>query len=317
LTTFWAEFFPEVSSGSKFWTDFPRDGNGVWKTYARPDIALGNSSFPRLEVGDLSDRQKSCFSLRYRKDTKTFYGEPEYCSQEIIPLCYSLPLKISDCSGNYTKSNHTDDVAKLKKILDPQERLKVVASVAQSREFVKASFRSLDMEKAYKGIFELMWYAQLPCFGVQGFSKNEHEHALLKKCIWKGVDVPCSAIFSKFPTDKGMCCVFNMQNADQIYESSVYPDQMVKLQERDRKNAFQRAEVPKDYISNKEPVSANGISMGLTVILDAHSDLIQSSSIQEDFQGFYAIVSSRETQPLVDSKSVRIRAGNLTKKIYY
>jgi len=42
------------------------------------------------------------------------------------------------------------------------------------------------------------------------------------------------------------------------------------------------------------PVSQAGRAEGLSVVLDAHSDLISKSSVSDDFMGFYTVVDSIE-----------------------
>ena len=32
----------------------------------------------------------------------------------------------------------------------------------------------------------------------------------------------CSSIFTMFPTDRGMCCAFNMKKADDMFKASRY-----------------------------------------------------------------------------------------------
>ena len=70
-----------------------------------------------------------------------------------------------------------------------------------------------------------------------------------------------------------------------------------------------------------------GVKKGLTVILDAHTDLIkvntmsiwisvdvdqwnvylQASSVREDFQGFIAVIGERESYPLTNQASNHIQ----------
>ena len=47
---------------------------------------------------------------------------------------------------------------------------------------------------------------------------------MLKWCSWKGVTLDCASIFTLFPTNRGMCCSFNMQRADQMFKRSKYRD---------------------------------------------------------------------------------------------
>jgi hypothetical protein len=77
-----------------------------------------------------------------------------------------------------------------------------------------------------------------------------------------------------------------------------------------RENAFETGDLPPSWIANKEPVSKNGINRGLTLLLDAHTDKVRSdaiqqdlkltsplqiqpSSVDQDFQGFFAIINSK------------------------
>jgi hypothetical protein len=53
-----------------------------------------------------------------------------------------------------------------------------------------------------------------------------------------------------------------------------------------------------------------GHSKGLTLMLDAHSDLIAASSIPDDFEGFLAVIDSRTQYPITSRKSVLIRSGH-------
>ena len=99
----------------------------------------------------------------------------------------------------------------------------------------------MDLDKSYPSLFELLWYSQLPCFDVINITttKANDEYgeialkllsfswqakryfldmfaAMIKRCIWKGVRVSCSSIFSMYPTDRGMCCSFNKQGLNFI-----------------------------------------------------------------------------------------------------
>jgi hypothetical protein len=60
-----------------------------------------------------------------------------------------------------------------------------------------------------------------------------------------------------------------------------------------------------------------GRSKGLTLMLDAHSDLVASNSIPDDFQGFTAVVSSRSQYPVTSGKSVLIRPGHSVSIIFH
>jgi hypothetical protein len=65
-------------------------------------------------------------------------------------------------------------------------------------------------------------------------SETDGEKSILRYCEWKGEPVPCSAIFTTFPTDKGMCCAFNMKAADEIFAGRMYSSLVKELQDEDR-----------------------------------------------------------------------------------
>ena len=42
----------------------------------------------------------------------------------------------------------------------------------ESIEQYEASFGSLDMDRSYFALFELLWYSQMPCFDVKGLTSE-------------------------------------------------------------------------------------------------------------------------------------------------
>ena len=114
------------------------------------------------------------------------------------------------------------NIQKLDISLDPS---KVEERENQTREAVRKyneSFGSLDLENSYLPLFELLWYGQMPCNDVKGITSDvKDELSFIKKCYWKNKPISCSAIFQKRPTDRGMCCSFNMEKAENIYFNPV------------------------------------------------------------------------------------------------
>ena len=54
--------------------------------------------------------------------------------------------------------------------------------------------------------------------------------------------MPCSQIFTTMPTDRGMCCSFNIQKAEKLFANGIFTETIVEMQKRDRKLAFERHE---------------------------------------------------------------------------
>ena len=154
-------------------------------------------------------------------------------------------------------------------------------------------------------------YTQLPCFDVAGVTSEMNEankYGMLKSCSWKGVKLPCSKLFTTYPTYQGMCCTFNMKKADQMFKDSRYQKMVTFMQARDKNHSFERDKDIGDWIEN--PIPTAGRKKGLQLVIDAHSDLLSGGSVTEDFDGFYAIINSNDQFPTVTRNSVLIRAGH-------
>jgi hypothetical protein len=100
-----------------------------------------------------------------------------------------------------------------------------------------------------------------------------------------------SVIFTKFPTDQGLCCSFNMKAAEEIFSGDSYlsnlsyPKLLTELQSFDNDHAFVNSSLPRWLVQGNEPKTQFGINKGLTVMLDAHTDIVSAGSINTGFKG--------------------------------
>ena len=62
-------------------------------------------------------------------------------------------------------------------------------------------------------------------------------------------------------------------------------------------------------IQANEPTTQFGINKGLTIMLDAHTDLVSAGSINTGFKGFTGLVSNKACFPLVYQKGFQIKPG--------
>ncbi len=116
-------------------------------------------------------------------------------------------------------------------MLDPILKLQNKQAIAYKKAEMKEMMSRLNQKKAFTSIFATLWYASLPCFDVRNITASWNgDRSLLRYCEWKGIQISCSAIFTSFPTDKGMCCSFNMKAADEIYTQSPYRDILQTMQ---------------------------------------------------------------------------------------
>ena len=124
--------------------------------------------------------------------------------------CYSnFRLCFKDCEYSKRKKRAAPKPPKQKSVLDDffipelNEQAAIKAEIAQ-KAFTE-NFQSMDLDESYESLFEILWYSQLPCFDVESVTSNEDgQFGMLKGCFWKGLEVPCSKIFTTFPTDKGI-----------------------------------------------------------------------------------------------------------------
>ena len=143
----------------------------------------------------------------------------------------------------------------------------------------------------------------------------------------KGVDVNCSLIFKTNPTDRGMCCTFNALAAEKIYRDSQVmmmmmllrmmimmtlsspgawrvcrsrmcltpssiPHRSPRASTQTRSRRQRQVNIVKIlYLQVTKNICTPGKNRGLTLIIDAHSDIISPSSVRDDFEGFLALVN--------------------------
>ena len=180
-------------------------------------------------------------------------------------------LSSSRTTNTMKHKGKSPNIQKLDLSLDPEKSEERENQTKDAIRRYNESFGALDLEKTYLPLFELLWYGQMPCNDVKGLtSETLDELSFIKKCYWKDKLVSCNAIFQKRPTDQGMCCSFNMEKADNIFQESKYKDAIVIRQREDEINGFETGELPKWFQENNEPKPEAGQSKGLTLILDGH-----------------------------------------------
>ena len=82
-------------------------------------------------------------------------------------------------------------------------------------------------------------YSNNPCYDVADLTSGRmDERSTIKRCLWKGTPVNCSAVFRMTPTDKGMCCTFSVDAAENLFRESSFSDSLSRLQSQDRLEAL-------------------------------------------------------------------------------
>ena len=137
-------------------------------------------------------------------------------------------------------NNETQGIKTLDLTLDPLKEEQRANDVKKAKDDYDKEFGSMKKTReAISNLFEILWYSQLPCFDVKNItSQTKDEISLMKRCYWKEREISCSSIFRTRPTDRGMCCSFNMKKADDIFKESQYGEMINKMQKQDRDLGF-------------------------------------------------------------------------------
>jgi hypothetical protein len=158
----------------------------------------------------------------------------------------------------------------------------------------------LDFKSAYQSIITALWHTGMPCTDSESSIKSS-DLSVLKYCEWQGKKVPCADIFLPYPTDQGICCTFNMKAADLLLVGETYP-QLIKN--------FQNSTTSSE---KNEPLYAKpGKNKGLLVVLDLHSDSLSASSLDQETQEFFGVITQSRNFPQVNISGFDIKPGHKT-----
>lgn len=206
----------------------------------------------------------------------------------------------------FTDKDEPIGIQKLSAMLDPNDKVSRHELVEEEKRKYRENFGSIDIKKSYENLFEVLWYSQLPCYDIKDITSSvKDQMSVIKRCFWKGMDVNCSAIFQKRPTDRGMCCSFNARRADEVFRNTTYGNMVSLMQKQDALYSIDDNSLPDGYDSKSQA----GQQKGLQLILDAHGDKVSSGTIPENYRGFISIVDGNENYPLTQRKGFLIRPG--------
>ena len=129
------------------------------------------------------------------------------------------------------------NLQKMNLLLNPDKKGERKENEVKAQQKYEDEFGNMDLQASFPNLFTIMWYSQLPCFDVKNITSNAAgKTSIIKKCFWKEKELDCPTIFKTMPTDRGMCCVFNMKKAEEIYKKSEYEDLLQSLQDTDLEN---------------------------------------------------------------------------------
>ena len=171
--------------------------------------------------------------------------------------------------------------------LNPTKKKFVEEIIKEKRRNAKSYFRSVDWKSLYPELFKILWESTLPCYKI--YSDVE---PLLLSCHFAGSEVDCSELFTKVPTDSGMCCALN--NIDALRNSS-YKELVTKMQN--------------ETLSKKIVTSQVGEENGLRLTLDLHSNTVSFGTLNQEYQAFKVFVGDPAEFPMMRENSLKVEPG--------
>ncbi|XP_073847825.1 pickpocket protein 28-like [Musca autumnalis] len=137
---------------------------------------------------------------------------------------------------------------------------------------------------------------------------------MLVACQISSVDVNCSSLFREVVTDEGLCCAFNNLHPSLLYKRNYHTLNGLKNGadivpvDWNPETGYPK-QLPAKYYPR--PTYVTGISMGLTLILNAEVDEYYCSS--SSGAGFKVNLASPVDRPLISEGGVAVRLGSETR----
>ena len=271
--------------------------------------SLELSFFPSIEFV-AADNSSTAFCLVVELDPNMdkLSVTPVDCSEPKGVICRKGQMKVPTCNPNQTfVRENTFDL-----LLDPLKQAGRLKAINQKRTIFKDMMLRLNQAKAFKAFFTTLWYANLPCYDIKNITAQTNgERHVLKYCEWKGIPISCAAIFTPYPTDRGMCCSFNMKSIHDIYQDGPFSETITEIQNFDNEDAFSDYRFPAWYTEKSEPTTLAGRNKGLLVMLDSHMDQFATASIDNDFDGFIGLINLSGSFPMTSVEGFEIKPGHL------
>ena len=190
---------------------------------------IANTSPPSITIDDVAR------TISVGESSNTDQDLPEFPCQALSKRKRSTENQNDENNSEDTPKN----IQKLNLLLDPEKEEERKAKINKTRMEYKDNFGGMNYTVVYENLLEILWYSQLPCFDVKNITSTaQDELSMIKKCSWKEKEMPCQEIFKTLPTDRGMCCSFNMEKAENIFQKSTYSDLVQDMQEFDQLHRY-------------------------------------------------------------------------------
>ena len=252
--------------GMKFWRGTELEGS--------PSLAYGGWA----DTGCNTLRNYAC----------SMPAEEESCDPEKV---MEDLLHRRDCIQPGTNNNSAqENLPAIDIFLNPAKEHYKESIVKKKKKEAKDYFDDSDMKTLYPELFRLLWKSSLPCFKEEE-EYNDEEARMLLSCELSGQKVNCSSIFTRVPTDTGICCALNVDN---ILRESEYQNLVKELQGDESINKVE---------------SKEGKRNGLKLFVDLHSNLVSLSTLDQQHNTFKLFVGEPAQFPMMLDKSLQVQPG--------
>ena len=222
------------------------------------------------------------------------------CDFELAYMCQKpvpeIPIAINSVMDEVTCFKQPEDQNKIdatdKKLpfldifLNPYRKLEKENIIENQRNLSGEYFSHIS--HVYPELFRLLWHSSLPCSPQPDVSND----SLVKSCQVAGESVDCSALFTKVPTDLGLCCSLN--SVQHVLKHSEYGQLVEEQQSR----------------ANWTGVLAGaGMRKGIKLVLDLHSDQQSFGSVFGEASGFKVFIGQKSEFPVLQQRSLPIQPG--------
>ena len=167
--------------------------------------------------------------------------------------------------------------------LNPDKQEYKEQIIRKKKETAENYFKSSDMRLLFPELFRVLWFSTLPC--------DQGENQMLLSCEVAGSLVNCSDLFTKVPTDSGMCCALNTEDS---LRSSEYQELINEMQGETR---------------TEKVKSQVGRENGLRLVLDLHSNLISLGTMDQQHDAFKLFIGQPEEFPMMRERSLHLQPG--------
>ena len=203
-----------------------RSANGMSVTETKKHTNIFDKQYMNIETIGTTETHAT-IRARYNQTEALFTLNETQSETTAMTVCQASPIT-------------TQGIQTLNMMFDPLKEPERITNVQKAKAKYHQNFEPMDIEKSYKKLFELLWYTRLPCFDVKDItSKERDEMSVIKRCYWRSKMVDCASIFVTRSTDHGMCCTFNLANAEKIFKDTLYGNMTSEMQSKDKRLSFE------------------------------------------------------------------------------